>query len=127
MRHLNQICFIVPSLKIELVLLLQIKLFSAQLFSFLVHYIYLLLHALKHPRHQIHIIEEQQVALGQCRHQCHDEEVIQRIVSGLKVAQFVVERQPQKLVIYFKIGDLLQAEADSADFLRCHFLALHLV
>ena len=114
-----------PSLDIELVLFCsQIKLF---LFSVVSSTLYLLLHALKHPRHQIHIIEEQQVALGQCRHQCHDEEVIQRIVSGLKVAQLVVERQPQKLVVYFKIGDLLQAEADSADFLRCHFLALHLV
>ena len=113
-----------PSSNIELVLLSQIKLFSAEMFSCLV---YLLLHALKHPRHQIYIIEEQEVALGQCRHQCHDEEVVQRIVSGLKVAQLVVERQPQKLVVYFKIGDLLQAEADSADFLRCHFLALHLV
>ena len=112
------------SLNVELVLLSQFKLFSAQLFS---STLYLLLHALKHPSDQIHIIEEEQVALGQCRHQCHDEEVIQRIVSGLKMAQLVVERQPQKLVIYFKIGDLLQAEADSADFLRCHFLALHLV
>ena len=115
-----------PSSNIELVQLSLIKLFSDQLFS-CTRTLYLLLHALQHPSEQIHVIEEQQVALGQCRHQCHDKEVIQRIVSGLKVAQLVVERQPQKLVIYFKIGDLLQAEADSADFLRCHFLALHLV